>query len=153
MKQISTIVFTVLMTVAVWVAATPVFDVKYECMYEADKVSSIAIYELNEDSVEVIDETIEPYRMIKESEYSGFLNGIESLPFENEIILLPIPLDYDFSYYGYVVKIVYDDGAYEIISANGVQEQVDTVGENKYTHYSCDKMVWFKYISQNHFDE
>ena len=129
------------------------YSTKYECMQESEYVKSINIYAMNEGSVETIEDEMMIYKTVKSSEYEGFINGLEGLSFENEIWLLPIPTDPNFSYDGLVVKIVYNDGSYEMISPYGIQTQVNAKGKSKYTHYSCDDAAWFRYLSQYSFSK
>lgn len=128
------------------------YRVTYECMYDSEKIESIVLYDLKSGAESVEDFGV-PCAVIQESQYDEFMKEIEKMPFEDMLILVPVPTDPNFSFYGDVIKVSYENGAYELISSNGVQKQINENGDKRYTHYSCDENVWSEFISNYYFDE
>jgi len=83
-----------------------------------------------------------------EADYESFVEKLGQLPFYNTYILFPMAIDPNFSYYGYVVKIEYEDGSYETIASGGYQEMHEVSGKNRRCHYSCDDESWNSFVTQ-----
>ena len=83
---------------------------------------------------------------------SELMNEISSLTFIQEVIYFPAPVDWIYTYEGYVICVVYPNG-YDIIAPNGqFYYSVDPKGKEhyKYGHsdYSGETTEWSVIIEQ-----
>ncbi|MBQ7797482.1 MAG: hypothetical protein IJ374_13125 [Lachnospiraceae bacterium] len=83
-----------------------------------------------------------------EADYESFVEKLGQLPFYDTYILFPMAIDPNFSYYGYVVKIEYEDGSYETVAESGYQEVRAVSGKSRNRHYSCDDEIWNSFVTQ-----
>ena len=87
---------------------------------------------------------------------SDLMNEISSLTFIQEVIYFPAPVDWIYTYEGYVVCVVYPDG-YDIIAESGqFYYSVDRKGKKNYKYGHSDYLgetdwssIVEKYIADN----
>ena len=126
-----------------------VYDTTYPLLHSADKIETIEIYLLEAAKGEIPEEAI-PVAYVDSADYSDFCSDLEDLPFRNGIMLLPVAFDPGWYLDGYVVKIIYDTGGFDIIAGSGYQYQQEADGSRfRGRHYSVeDDSMWNSFIEK-----
>ena len=112
---------------------------------DVEKVSAIEIHDICECewkiSSDVNADTL--VYSLDENEFSDFLNKLSKIQFKDYIIIVPAPMDPSFNYGNYVVKIMYNNEKYMLISDAGFGESFDADGnEISSNHFGCDTEKW-----------
>lgn len=132
--------------VAVGLCGCVSFAVGYECMGEAADITEIAVFDLRVGWVDALDENMEPLGYVDSESFASFAEELEAFPFVDQILLMLAPSDPSLVYGGYVVRMTYADGSYELIGSAGYQSQHaggKLVGSS---HYSCDRDKWAEFV-------
>ena len=125
---------------------------RWEFLHDADSIVAIEIYNLTEYIDFDLPEDAEPIAYVKQEDYASFCEDIASIEFSDEIILFPAAIDPSWTLHGYVAKIIYDNGDYELINNSGYQSQEVINGRGRSFHYSFpDDVTWVNLI-QKHID-
>ena len=125
----------------------------YELAGDSANIVSIELYFSENVAINTDDiDAAEPIAVLSHEDFSEFSESLSELAFYDFIILLPIPTDPNFDYYGFFVRISYSDGMHEYISSGGVQDIIYPDGKNKCTHFSCDEEEWISFLKK-FFDE
>ncbi len=135
-----------LVCIALGLAGCVHYGVQYRCMGTADQIAEIAVFDLRDEAVVQIDDTMVPVGYVDREEYSAFVGEVESFPFVEQLLLIIAPMDPGFAYGGYVVRITYADGSYELIGAAGYQSQHRDGAYVGDSHYGCDEDRWNQLI-------
>ena len=117
----------------------------YEFEYGTEGITSIEIYYFPEGVLDIDPEIHTPVAVLEESQHADILKDIEDMRFTRFQMLVPIPTDPPYDLRGYVVRINYEDDAYEDISGNGVQKFCQwRLGEWKHgdKFLDCDETEW-----------
>ena len=144
MKRV--ILVMLMLCLAVGLSGCVSCGVHYECMGEAEDITEIAVYDLREGWTDTLDENMEPMGYVDSASFAPFVQELEDFPFVEQILLMLVPSDPSFVYGGYVVRITYEDGSYELIGTAGYQSQH---AGGKYvggSHYSCDREKWEAFV-------
>ena len=116
---------------------------KWEFLHSADSISAIEIYNLAESVDGDIPEDAEPIAFVKQEDFASFCEDISKIQFSNLIILVPVTYDPSWSLGGYVAKIIYENGDYEIICNRGYQAHEVKNGRDRSFHYNFpDDSTW-----------
>ena len=144
MKRV--ILVMLMLCLAVGLSGCVSCGVNYECMGEAEDITEIAVYDLREGWTDTLDEKMEPMGYVDSDSFAPFVQELEDFPFVEQILLMLVPSDPSFVYGGYVVRITYEDGSYELIGTAGYQSRH---AGGKYvggSHYSCDREKWEAFV-------
>ena len=158
MKKI--ICICALMFIMFFLSACITVDVNFKLSQSKTNITSIDIYEVDSvydhGNVHNLKEENQPIYTITSSKQEQFIKEIESLKYEKEIILFPIPMDGGLNLTGYAIVISYQNGGYDIIGDDGFfSYKLKENGEERYSYdYSnyCgdepwDSVIW-KYINK-----
>lgn len=144
MKRVISVIL--ILCLAVGLSGCVSYAVRYECMGEAEDIAEIAVYDLREGWTDTLDEDMEPMGYVDSDSFASFVRELEDFPFVDQILLMLVPSDPSFVYGGYVVRITYEDGSYELIGTAGWQSRH---AGGKYvggSHYSCDREKWAAFV-------
>ncbi len=106
------------------------------------EIESVEIYNLEKQyttqaEARRLREENEPVYILENEQIESFVCEISSLDFSEERIYFPAPVDWVHLYSGYVVSVVYNDGSYDIVAANG-QLSFENKGNGKYGYGHAD---------------
>ena len=128
--------------------------VKYELMHDVSEILSIRIY-CTDDGSDVVynySDPDDPCRIligeIPSEHYSNFVEELVGLSFSEShmILMVPLPIDPNFYYGKYLVKVEYIDGRCELIS-NPLSYQFEANGDiSKLIRYSIDRELWLSFL-------
>ena len=108
-------------------------------------------YAYGEGNIHRLREEIRPIVILNPDAHSTFLDRLESLEFEEERSLLPIPTDGGYDYSGYIVAIVYSDGGYDLFAQKGSYSFAigeDGQEKHKYGHADyCGEIPWSELVT------
>lgn len=122
------------------------YGVGYACMGETESIAEIAVFDLRVGWVDALDESMKPLGCVDSSRIASFVEELEAFPFVDQILLILAPSDPSFVYGGYVVKITYTDGSYELIGSTGYQSQHAGGKRVGSSHYGCDDDKWAAFV-------
>lgn len=112
---------------------------------DAEKVSTIEIYDIRE-CERKISSNVNADTLIyslDENEFSDFLNKLSKIQFKDHIIIVLAAIDPSYNYGNYVVKIMYNNEKYMLISDAGFGELFDADGNRtSKNHFGCDTEKW-----------
>lgn len=112
---------------------------------DVEKVAAIEIYGIHKCerkiSSDVNADTL--VYSLDENEFSDFLNKLSKIQFKDHIIIVLAAIDPSFNYGNYVVKIMYNNEKYMLISDAGFGESFDADGNRiDKNHFGCDTEKW-----------
>ena len=122
--------------------------------YDTSEIVSVELYHLTEsyggrfygweEDIDQMEEELDPIDALDAEQYADFVKDLEKLVFTNHMIYVLAPMDPEFYYIGYTVKITYQNGDYDILSPVG---QLYDSGE-KYIEleWDCDEEKWDSFI-------
>ena len=134
------------------------FNRKFEVADTIEEVSCIEIYfiEFSYDNVENIPDSIHPIKKIDNDLYAGLINDLESLDYKDTIIMIA-PSDPNFYLYGFIIKITYDSGVYQLVSNSGTVYTYNNEGFVECFHGTVEDEVWneiiIKYLGSEVFEQ
>lgn len=123
----------------------------YEFEYGTEGITSIEIYYFPTGVIDIDTEIHTPVAVLDESQHADILKDIEDMRFTRFQMLVPIPTDPPCGLLGYVVRINYEDGAYEEITGTGTQYFCQLRnGEWKHgdKYLDCDETEWENMIQR-----
>lgn len=154
MKKIVTLFLALLLIVSL--SACAIVKTNVELTQDRANIVSIEIYCTDrayyEGDIHEFRKTNEPISVLNAEQYAPFLNRLCSLEFEKDVVFFPIPMDGGCDYVGYIVAVVYADGGYDIVAANGLYSYA--VGENgegrhQYDHSDyCGEQAWRQFVEE-----
>ena len=120
-------------------SACATVQVNVELSGEREDIASIELYSVQtlytEENVSALREENQPVSSLDEASYDAFLDRLVSLPFEEERIYLPIPMDGGCNVEGYVICVVYQDGRYDLIASGGqLAHRLGKDGSGRYNY-------------------
>ena len=83
---------------------------------------------------------------VSSDRYGELFEDLAGLDFQDFIPLAPIPMDPNFYVHGYVLAIIYESGAFEYVTPDGIQLHGESPEEDMRTHYTCDGDEWEAFI-------
>ena len=123
---------------------------KIELRYDVSEIAAIEIYNLGDGSYDVyqLEELMEqnfiPVATLESEQYSGFAEEIKELDFSDTLVIALASVSTDYSFIGYIVKITYANGEYEILNHRC---QAYSNDDGHYPNaYSCDEGEWDRWI-------
>lgn len=151
-----TVVLFLGLLLIVSLSACSIVKTNVELTQDRANVVSIEIYRpdraYDEGDVHELRKTNEPISVLNAEQYVPFLNRLCSLEFEKDVVFFPIPMDGGCDYVGYIVAVVYADGGYDIVAANGLYSYAvgeDGQGRHKYDHSDyCGEQSWNEFVEE-----
>ena len=135
------------------------FNKKFYAYDTLDEISSIEFYfiEFSYDTyVEDIPDSIQPIMKVDDELYGGIINDLESLDYKDTIIMIA-PSDPNFYLYGFIIKITYDSGVYQLVSNSGTVYTYNNEGFVECFHGTVEDEVWneiiIKYLGSEVFEQ
>ena len=135
------------------------FNKKFYAYDTLDEISSIEFYfiEFSYDTyVEDIPDSIQPIMKVDDELYGGIINDLESLDYKDTIILFAAN-DPNFDLYGFIIKITYNSGVYQLVSNSGTVYTYNNEGFVKCFHGEVEDDVWneiiIKYLGSEVFEQ
>ena len=124
--------------------------VKCNLLYDIDMVESISIYHIEQkiELIRSIDENNDPIIVLDKTQSEAFMADFDKLLFTESTPAFPIAFTPNFSYLDYVIKISYQNGAYDFVSYDGIQGGIDVDGNETCSHYYCDNSEWENLINK-----
>ena len=123
---------------------------KIELRYDVSEIAAIEIFNLGDGAYDVyqLEELMEqnfiPVATLESEQYSGFAEEIKELDFSDTLVIAPASVSTDYSFIGYIVKITYANGEYEILN-HRCQAYHNDKG-NYPDSYGCDEGEWNRLI-------
>jgi len=123
---------------------------KIELRYDVSEITAIEIYNLGDGAYDVyqLEELMEqnfiPVATLETEQYSGFAEEIKELDFSDTLVIALASVSTDYSFIGYIVKITYTNGEYEILN-----HRCQTYHNDKGNYpdsYGCDEGDWNRLI-------
>ena len=152
MKKVCFLVISIFLTLSLSACIT--VQQNFDFSQQRDNVKAIEIYNseklYDESDISSFKKENEPIAILETDELSGCLNSIEQLKFVEEKVFFPIPMDGGYYYQGYILIIVYKDGGYDLIAADGQYSYAigkNEQGRHKYEHanYYGD-IAWDEFV-------
>ena len=125
---------------------------KLDLHYDVSEITSIEIFNLGDevydvyDLEELIDDNFIPAATLTSEQYSGFADRVGELTFTDTYVIALASVQVEYSFAGYVAKITYANGEYELLS-NGSQAYKNEKGHYM-DSYSCDEGDWNRFIEE-----
>ena len=123
---------------------------KIELRYDVSEITAIEIHNLGDEAYDIyqLEELMEqnfiPVATLESEQYSGFAEEIKELDFSDTLVIAPASVNTDYSFIGYIVKITYANGEYEILNHRC---QAYSNDDGHYPNaYSCDEGEWDRWI-------
>ena len=123
---------------------------KIELRYDVSEITAIEIHNLGDEAYDIyqLEELMEqnfiPVATLESEQYSGFAEEIKELDFSDTLVIAPASVSTDYSFVGYIVKITYANGEYEILN-HRCQAYCNDDGHYP-NAYSCDEGEWDRWI-------
>lgn len=123
---------------------------KIELRYDVSEITAIEIHNLGDEAYDIyqLEELMEqnfiPVATLESEQYSGFAEEIKELDFSDTLVIAPASVSTDYSFIGYIVKITYANGEYEILN-----HRCQTYHNDKGNYpdsYGCDEGDWNRLI-------
>lgn len=150
MKRIVLFMLTIIL-IASTLTSCVIIPIYENFELDSDTVSSIEIYDLCEvDSYYgEFAQTETPVYVIPAEQKADFLNDLAEIRFNDSIVIALVPMDPNFYYDAWTVRINYTDGSYELISSDGFGQTFDSNGKEIDSHHlRCDQDEWWEFIDK-----
>lgn len=147
----------VLLTSIVLLVGCVTFKKEFRIHEPVDQISGIEIYYIDPsgDSIHDIDEAMEPVKVIGEELYGEITDDLEELVFEDMIPLFA-PSDPTFRICGFIIRIEYLSGVYQLVCNSGTNYTYDASDIVESFHGTAEREVWnrliIKYIGRKAYD-
>ena len=129
--------------------AIPVRE-KIELRYGVSEIASIEIYNLGDGAYdiyeleELMDQNFIPVAILETEQYADFVDEVQELAFTDTLVIALASVSTDYSFIGYIAKITYANGEYEILN---YRCQVYHNSKGNYPDsYGCDEGDWNRFI-------
>ena len=100
--------------------------------------------------------TAQPIKILDRSLFEEVIKDLENLDFKSTLLIFAAS-DPNFNLYGYVIKIMYDSGVYQLVSNAGAVYTYDSNGYLNSFHSSVKEDEWnnliIKYIGEEEFNQ
>ena len=123
---------------------------KIELRYDVSEITAIEIYNLGDGAYdmyeleELMENNFMPVASLTDEQYSGFAEDVKELVFSDTLVIALASVSTDYSFIGYIVKITYASGEYEILN-----HRCQTYHNDKGNYpdsYGCDEGEWNRLI-------
>lgn len=151
-RKITTLFVTLLLLVSLTGCMLIPMVKKLDLHYDVSEITSIEIFNLGDevydvyDLEELIDDNFIPAATLTSEQFSEFADRVGEFRFTDTYVIALASVQVDYSFAGYVVKITYANGEYELLS-NGSQAYKNEKGHYM-DSYSCDEGDWNRFIEE-----
>lgn len=153
------IYFITLLTLLICTTGCVTLHDKFERVDDIDNIISIEVYFMNfsyEIESDNLPSTMQPIKILDKELFEEVIQDLESLDFKSTLLIFAAN-DPNFNLYGYVIKIVYNSGIYQLVSNAGAAYTYDSNGYLNSFHGSVKEDVWnnliIKYIGEKEFNQ
>ena len=153
------IYFIMLLTLLICTTGCVTFHEKFERVDNIENILSIEVYFVYfsyDTELDNLPTTAQPIKILDRSLFEEVIKDLENLDFKS-ILLIFAANDPNFNLYGYVIKIMYDSGVYQLVSNAGTIYTYDSNGYLNSYHGSLKEDVWnsliIKYIGEEEFNQ
>ena len=153
------IYFIMLLTLLICTTGCVTFHEKFEREDDIENIISIEVYFVDvsyETQLENLPTTMQPIKILDKELFGEVIQDLESLDFKSTLLIFAAN-DPNFDLYGYVIKIVYNSGIYQLVSNAGAAYTYDSNGYINSSHSSVKEDVWnnliIKYIGEEEFNQ
>lgn len=153
------IYFIMLLTLLICTTGCVTFHEKFEREDDIENIISIEVYFVDvsyETQLENLPTTMQPIKILDKELFGEVIQDLESLDFKSTLFIFAAN-DPNFNLYGYVIKIMYNSGLYQLVSNAGASYTYDSNGYINSFHSSVEEDVWnnliIKYIGEEEFNQ
>ena len=153
------IYFIMLLTLLICTTGCVTFHEKFERVDNIENILSIEVYfvDLSYDTeLDNLPATAQPIKILDRSLFEEVIKDLENLDFKSTLLIIAAN-DPNFYLYGYVIKIMYVSGVYQLVSNAGSSYTYDSNGYLNSYHGSLKEDVWdsfiIKYIGEEEFNQ
>lgn len=153
------IYFIMLLTLLICTTGCVTFHEKFERVDNIENILSIEVYFVDfsyDTELENLPTTAQPIKILDRSLFEEVIKDLENLDFKSTLLIFAAN-DPNFNLYGYVIKIMYDSGVYQLVSNAGASYTYDSNGYLNSFHSSVKEDVWnnliIKYIGEEEFNQ
>ena len=157
MKKISCLI--VLLFIIMCTSSCVTIHKKFERVEDVANIESIEVYFIDWEEelyLEDIPESMQPIEILDKDVYEGLIQDLESLDFKS-ILIIGAANDPSWYIYGFVFKIIYSSGAYQVVSNCGTVYTYNSKEQSKAFHGVVSKETWNelvkKYIGKETFEQ
>ena len=153
------IYFIMLLTLLICTTGCVIFHEKFERLDNIENILSIEVYFVDvsyDTPMDNLPATAQPIKILDRSLFEEVIKDLENLDFKSTLLIFAAN-DPNFKLYGYVIKIMYDSGVYQLVSNAGASYTYDSNGCLNSDHGSVKEDVWnsliIKYIGEEEFNQ
>ena len=153
------IYFIMLLTLLICTTGCVTFHEKFETVNNIENILSIEVYFVDfsyDTELDNLPATAQPIKIVDRSLFEEVIKDLENLDFKSTLLIFAAS-DPNFNLYGYVIKIMYDSGVYQLVSNAGVSYTYDLNGYLNGVQGRLKEDVWnnliIKYIGEEEFNQ
>ena len=153
------IYFIMLLTLLICTTGCVTFHEKFERVDNIENILSIEVYFVDvsyDTPLENLPTTARPIKILDRSLFEEVIKDLENLDFKSTLLIIAAN-DPNFYLYGYVIKIMYVSGVYQLVSNAGSSYTYDSNGFLNCFHGRLKEDVWnkliIKYIGEEEFNQ
>ena len=153
------IYFIMLLTLLICTTGCVTFHEKFERVNNIENILSIEVYFVDfsyDTDLDNLPVTAQPVKIVDRSLFEAVIKDLENLDFKSTLLIIAAN-DPNFNLYGYVIKIMYDSGVYQLVSNAGTSYTYDSNGCLNCFHGRLKEDVWksliIKYIGEEEFNQ
>ena len=153
------IYFIMLLTLLICTTGCVTFHEKFERMDNIENILSIEVYFVDvsyDTPLDNLPATAQPIKIVDRSLFEEVIKDLENLDFKSTLLIFAAN-DPNFNLYGYVIKIMYNSGVYQLVSNAGSSYTYDSNGFLNCFHGRLKEDVWnkliIKYIGEEEFNQ
>ena len=153
------IYFIMLLTLLICTTGCVTFNEKFERVNNIENILSIEVYFVDfsyDTELDNLPATAQPIKILDRSFFEEVIKDLENLDFKSTLLIFAAN-DPNFNLYGYVIKIMYDSGVYQLVSNVGTSYTYDSNGFLNCFHGILKEDVWnnliIKYIGEEEFNQ
>ena len=157
MKKI--LCLSVLLFVIMCTSSCVTFHNEFERLEDVENIESIEVYFIDWEEelyLQDIPESMQPIEIFDKDVYDGLIQDLESFDFKS-ILIIGAANDPSWYIYGFVFKIIYSSGAYQVVSNCGTVYTYYSKEQSKAFHGVVSKETWNelvkKYIGEETFEQ
>ena len=126
--------------------------------HDTSEIVSVELYDLRpwgysgrfygwDEDIDQMEEERDPIDALDAENYDDFVKDLEKLTFTDHFfVILGAAMDPSYNYYGYTVKITYENGDYDILSRTC--QLYDSGEKDIEREWSCDEEKWNTFIEK-----
>ena len=153
------IYFITLLTLLICTTGCVTFHEKFERVDNIENILSIEVYFVDflyQIELDSLPTTMQPIKILDKELFGEVIQDLESLDFKKTLLIFAAS-DPNSNLYGYIIKIMYDSGVYQLVSNAGVSYTYDSNGYLNSFQGRLKEDVWnnliIKYIGEKEFNQ